>query len=37
MKVKKEIVEFKRDEYPKEGVTADSIAKLRGAFLVNGP
>ena len=36
MKVKKEIVEFKRDEYPKEGVTADSIAKLRGAFPV-GP
>ena len=36
VKVKKEIVEFKRDEYPKEGVTADSIAKLRGAFPV-GP
>ena len=32
VKVKKEIVEFKRDEYPKEGVTADSIAKLRDAF-----
>ena len=29
VKVKKEIVEFKRDEYVKEGVTADSIAKLR--------
>ena len=26
VKVKKEIVEFKRDEYPKENVTADSIA-----------
>ena len=36
VKVKKEIVEFKRDEYPKENVTADSIAKLRGAFPV-GP
>ena len=35
VKVKKEIVEFKRDEYPKEGVTADSIAKLRGAFPVS--
>ena len=31
-----EIVEFKRDEYVKEGVTADSIAKLKGAFPV-GP
>ena len=36
VKVKKEIVEFKRDEYPKENVTADSIAKLKGAFPV-GP
>ena len=36
VKVKKEIVEFNRDEYPKENVTADSIAKLRGAFPV-GP
>ena len=36
VKVKKEIVEFKRDEYPKAGVTAQSIAKLRGAFPV-GP
>ena len=34
--MKKEIVEFKRDEYVKEGVTADSIAKLKGAFPV-GP
>ena len=32
VKVKKEIVEFKRDEYPKEGVTADSIAKLPRRF-----
>ena len=36
VKVKKEIVEFKRDEYPKEGVTTESIAKLKGAFPV-GP
>ena len=34
IKVKKEIVEFKKDEYPKAGVTAESIAKLRGAFPV---
>ena len=32
VKVKKEIVEFKRDEYVKEGVTADGIAKLKGRF-----
>ena len=36
VKVKKEIVEFKKDEYPKAGVTAESVAKLRGAFPV-GP
>ncbi len=36
VKVKKQIVEFNRDEYPKEGVTTESIAKLRGAFPV-GP
>ena len=36
VKVKKDIVEFKKDEYPKAGVTADGIAKLRGAFPV-GP
>ena len=35
IKVKKEIVEFKRDEFPKAGVTADGIAKLRGAFPVS--
>ena len=35
VKVKKEIVEFKRDEFPKAGVTADGIAKLRGAFPVS--
>ena len=36
VKVKKEIVEFKKDEFPRAGVTAESIAKLRGAFPV-GP
>ena len=36
VKVKKETVEFKVDEYPKPGTTAQSIAKLRGAFPV-GP
>ena len=36
VKVKKEIVEFKVDEYPKTGVTAEGIARLRGAFPV-GP
>ena len=36
VKKKKEIVEFKVDEYPKAGVTAEGIAKLRGAFPV-GP
>ena len=36
VKKKKEIVEFKVDEYPKAGVTVESISKLRGAFPV-GP
>ena len=36
IKVKKEIVEFKKDEYPKAGVTKKGIAKLKGAFPV-GP
>ena len=36
MYVKKEIVEFKKDEYPKAGVTKEGIAKLKGAFPV-GP
>ena len=35
VKVKKEMVPFAKDEYPKAGVTADSIAKLRGAFPVS--
>ena len=36
VKQKKAMVEFKVDEYPKAGVTAESVAKLRGAFPV-GP
>ncbi|MBP3493747.1 MAG: acetyl-CoA C-acetyltransferase [Oscillospiraceae bacterium] len=36
IKVKKEMVPFAKDEYPKAGVTAAGIAKLRGAFPV-GP
>jgi acetyl-CoA C-acetyltransferase len=34
VKKKKEMVEFKVDEFPKAGVTKDSIAKLKGAFAV---
>ena len=36
VKVKKQVVDFKVDEFPKAGVTAEGIAKLRGAFPV-GP
>ena len=36
VKQKKQMVEFKVDEFPRAGVTAESIAKLRGAFPV-GP
>ncbi len=36
VKKKKELVEFKVDEYPKSGVTKESVSKLRGAFPV-GP
>ena len=36
VKEKKEMVEFKVDEFPRAGVTAESISKLRGAFPV-GP
>lgn len=36
IKKKTEMVEFKVDEFPKAGVTAEGIAKLRGAFPV-GP
>ena len=36
VKVKKEMVPFAKDEYPKAGVTKEGIAKLKGAFPV-GP
>ena len=36
IKKKKELVEFKVDEFPKAGVTAESVGKLKGAFPV-GP
>ena len=36
IKKKKEMVEFKVDEFPKAGVTMESVAKLKGAFPV-GP
>lgn len=36
VKVKKDIVDFKVDEYPREGVTAESLAKLRPAFKPDG-
>ena len=32
VKVKKEIVEFKRDEFPRAGTTPEGLAKLKGAF-----
>ena len=35
VKVKKEMVAFAKDEYPKAGVTKEGIAKLRGAFPVS--
>ena len=36
VKVKKAMVDFNKDEFPKAGVTAEGISKLRGAFPV-GP
>ena len=36
VKKKKELVEFKVDEFPRPGVTAEGISKLKGAFPV-GP
>ena len=36
VKKKKEMAEFKVDEFPKAGVTTESVAKLKGAFPV-GP
>jgi acetyl-CoA C-acetyltransferase len=32
VKVKKQIVEFKKDEFPRPGSTMEALAKLRGAF-----
>lgn len=36
VKVKKEMVDFKVDEFPRAGTTVESVSKLRGAFPV-GP
>lgn len=36
VKVKKDIVEFKVDEFPRAGVTAESISKLKPAFKKDG-
>lgn len=36
VKVKKEVVEFKVDEFPRKGVTAEGISKLRPAFKKDG-
>ena len=36
VKVKKQVVDFCKDEFPRAGVTAEGISKLRGAFPV-GP
>ncbi len=32
IKVKKEMVEFKKDEFPRAGTTVESLGKLKGAF-----
>ena len=36
VKVKKEVVEFKVDEVPRQGVTAEGLAKLKPAFKKDG-
>ncbi|WP_195268056.1 acetyl-CoA C-acetyltransferase [Eubacterium sp. 1001713B170207_170306_E7] len=36
VKVKKEMVDFKVDEFPRKGVTAEGIAKMRPAFKKDG-
>ncbi|KJS88737.1 MAG: acetyl-CoA acetyltransferase [Peptococcaceae bacterium BICA1-8] len=36
VRVKKEVVEFKVDEYPRQGVTLEGLAKLKPAFKKNG-
>ena len=35
VKVKKEIVEFKKDEFPRASTTVETLAKLKGAFPVS--
>ena len=35
VKVKKNMVDFNKDEFPKAGVTAEGISKLRGAFALS--
>ncbi|HWQ59335.1 MAG TPA: acetyl-CoA C-acetyltransferase [Clostridia bacterium] len=36
IRVKKDVVEFKVDEFPRQGVTAESISKLKPAFKPDG-
>ena len=36
IKKKKELVEFKVDEFPRHGTTAEALAKLKPAFVVSG-
>ena len=36
VKVKKETVEFKKDEFPRNSTTMESLARLRAAFIDNG-
>ncbi|MBQ9949879.1 MAG: acetyl-CoA C-acyltransferase, partial [Clostridia bacterium] len=36
VKVKKEIVEFAKDEFPRHGTTVETLSKLRPAFLKDG-
>ena len=36
VKVKKDVVLFERDEYPRDGVTQESLASLKPAFLKDG-
>jgi len=36
VKVKKEVIEVKRDEFPRAGVTAEGLMKLKPAFLNDG-
>ena len=36
VKIKRETVEFRRDEFPRQGVTADGLAKLKPVFKADG-